>query len=222
MTWEEVFKIVSSMLFSLGGGGAIVWGLSSYLGKIWAGRILQYEQSQLDKLKKDYENELDKLKKEHEVKFSKLHSEKAEAIKEIAQKLDQLGDSWHSILKDIQDHPGEPCREEKINELVIIHNEYRQLYKKNKIFFKPETAQLMHDIAIASRDTKAEVDAEDSIQRDIIIMEKIDDEGVRKVLDNLKNQKKEFQKSAKKRSEEDFSRLIKELETTFRQLLGVQ
>src|SRR5688572_2273001 len=36
MSWEDALRIVLLALGSLGGGGAIVLGLSGYLGKLWA------------------------------------------------------------------------------------------------------------------------------------------------------------------------------------------
>jgi hypothetical protein len=40
----EPFEIAQAVLLSLGGGGAIVFGLSSFLGKVWAQKILQSEK----------------------------------------------------------------------------------------------------------------------------------------------------------------------------------
>lgn len=88
MSWEDGFKFSIAILTSLGGGSAIVFLFSSWLGKAWATRILDKER-----------HELEKLRKEHEIRFSKLHVERAEAIKAIAQRLQALDDSLHSILK---------------------------------------------------------------------------------------------------------------------------
>lgn len=40
MNWEDVFKLLTAALLSVGGGGAIVIAVSSWLGKRWAERIL--------------------------------------------------------------------------------------------------------------------------------------------------------------------------------------
>lgn len=47
MSWEEILKLVGAAIFSLGGGGILVFALSSWLGKVWAGRILANETHQL-------------------------------------------------------------------------------------------------------------------------------------------------------------------------------
>jgi hypothetical protein len=44
MNISDLAKIVVSVLVSLGGGGAIVVGLSSWLGKIWAERLMERER----------------------------------------------------------------------------------------------------------------------------------------------------------------------------------
>ena len=44
MTFKDVLEIAAAVLLSLGGGGAIVLGLSSWLGKLWADRIMQKDR----------------------------------------------------------------------------------------------------------------------------------------------------------------------------------
>jgi hypothetical protein len=48
MSWLEAAKIGSVVLTSLGGGAAIVIALSSWLGKVWATRLMQNEQAKHD------------------------------------------------------------------------------------------------------------------------------------------------------------------------------
>jgi hypothetical protein len=45
---QQIFSILGAVLLSIAGGGAIVIALSSWLGKIWATRILTKESHQLD------------------------------------------------------------------------------------------------------------------------------------------------------------------------------
>jgi hypothetical protein len=45
MTFEELLSIVGAVLLSLGGGAAIVLGLSKYLGGIIAARILERKKA---------------------------------------------------------------------------------------------------------------------------------------------------------------------------------
>lgn len=46
MSLEETVQIASALLVALGSGGAIVAGLSGWLGKIWADRLMSKESAQ--------------------------------------------------------------------------------------------------------------------------------------------------------------------------------
>lgn len=41
---KEVFEVAFAIIISMGGGGAIIFALSSWLGKIWAQRIINKEE----------------------------------------------------------------------------------------------------------------------------------------------------------------------------------
>lgn len=62
MSWDEVFKFTSAIFASVGGAAAIIFGLSSWLGKVWAGRILE-----ADKVK--YQSEFEVIKRYSEKQF---------------------------------------------------------------------------------------------------------------------------------------------------------
>jgi len=48
MATDDILKIVALILASFGGGAVVVVGLASWLGNLWAGRILQTERGRLD------------------------------------------------------------------------------------------------------------------------------------------------------------------------------
>ncbi|MFM5499756.1 MULTISPECIES: hypothetical protein [Aeromonas] len=58
---EEAYYLAQAILISLGGGAAIVLGASSFLGKVWAQRILQQEQSRMALEIEEYKNKLSEL-----------------------------------------------------------------------------------------------------------------------------------------------------------------
>jgi hypothetical protein len=60
MEWEVVLKFVTATIAAVGAGGAIVFALSSWLGKVWANRILANEKHILG-------TELEKTKRELDV-----------------------------------------------------------------------------------------------------------------------------------------------------------
>jgi len=62
MEWETVFKFVTASVASIGVGGAVVFALSSWLGKVWASRILATEEHNLKSLLEKTKRELDVFK----------------------------------------------------------------------------------------------------------------------------------------------------------------
>ena len=74
MIWDDAFKIVVAMITSVGAGGAIVFALSTWLGKIWAQRILASENHQLTSALEKTKSELEVIK-ETTLRFQndKLH-----------------------------------------------------------------------------------------------------------------------------------------------------
>lgn len=58
----EAFEIAQAVLLALGGGGAIVLVLSSWIGKIWAERILANEKHTYDKQLDQFKTEIQFIK----------------------------------------------------------------------------------------------------------------------------------------------------------------
>lgn len=91
----EILKLVGAVLFSLGGGGAIVFALSSWLGKVWASRILENE-------KKGHQLEIEKYKSELVLELNKINSlnEKAVHITKIQydKEFEIYQDIWEKLF----------------------------------------------------------------------------------------------------------------------------
>ncbi len=49
MQLTELFEISAAVLASLGGGGVIVLAFSSWLGKVWAARLMEKEKARYQK-----------------------------------------------------------------------------------------------------------------------------------------------------------------------------
>ncbi|MDW5419270.1 hypothetical protein R6242_22105 [Iodobacter sp. CM08] len=67
MSWEDTFKIFLSALTAMGGASIIIFAMSSWLGKVWASRILER-----DRLK--YTTVLEDLKTQNQISIDKLNS----------------------------------------------------------------------------------------------------------------------------------------------------
>jgi hypothetical protein len=59
-SWTDAFRVAAAIIASLGGGGAIVLGLSSYLGKVWADRALEKEKHKYAEILQTTRSDLDR------------------------------------------------------------------------------------------------------------------------------------------------------------------
>ncbi|EHH0751598.1 hypothetical protein [Vibrio vulnificus] len=80
MNFEDALNIVSAALVSIGGGSILILGLSSFLGKVWAQRILGAERAKYELELEKYRDELSKLSFEHQFKFQRLHERRVDVI----------------------------------------------------------------------------------------------------------------------------------------------
>ena len=72
ISWTEVLKIVAGVIAALGGGGAIVAGLSSWLGKVWADRLMAKETA---KFREDLERLTKQLERKNYVSKVRFDAE---------------------------------------------------------------------------------------------------------------------------------------------------
>lgn len=83
MSWDDVFKFVGASIFSVLPAGAVIIALATWLGKVWAERILARETNELKRQLSEAQNKLDiSLKQaERELDFlkdsrTKIHDDK--------------------------------------------------------------------------------------------------------------------------------------------------
>jgi len=135
----EPWNTALAVIASLGGGGLIVLSLSSWLGKIWASRILVKEQ-----------NNLEMIKMERQIIFSKLHEEQALAIKKLYSELLKIENACSLIVHFFEDDmKGSQRAKELLNKQLFEHgksNYFRMFYKENEIFFPESLCLLINEI----------------------------------------------------------------------------
>ena len=71
MSWTEIFEIGGAILISLGGASAVLFGFSSWLGKIWAERILTNEKAKYAEELEAFKNRLSLEAESHKIKLKK-------------------------------------------------------------------------------------------------------------------------------------------------------
>lgn len=211
MTVEQVVTISTSILAGLGGGALIIWGLSSWLGKVWANRILEKDKLRYNRELEVVKTELGRASQEYLIKFSSLHVERDHIIRDLYKKLMNAQRMMHSILKPFQS-AGEPSLEDKIKDLVKSFNEFYQFYLEYRIYFPPRICKQIEDFAFRLRDAHIGITIYPVDLQDIQY----------KVSPELLKERREFWEKARDIFDTQAEILFRSIETEFRHLLGVE
>ena len=106
MTMDDIFKVAAAIIASLGGAALLLAAFSSWLGGIWAKRMLQNERAEHSKILESLKNELDLLKqKELTRHFDKLaiYKDIVHVVSEILRELEAVATSKkESISPDVE------------------------------------------------------------------------------------------------------------------------
>lgn len=90
MTVANAFEIALAIIVSIGGASLVIIGLSGWLGKIWANRLMQADIAKHNKDLEEHKATLARIESEHGIRFSKLHARQAEVISQIYANLYEL------------------------------------------------------------------------------------------------------------------------------------
>jgi len=94
MNTKEVWDVALAVIYALGGGGLIVGGLSSFLGKLWANRALDKQRQEYAQLNIAFTQQLDLVTRRVQVELDAIgHLHKLRTESEF-QKISEL---WKSI-----------------------------------------------------------------------------------------------------------------------------
>jgi len=96
LTLKDVLEIGAAVITGLGGGGAIVFGLSGHLGKVWADRALEKQKQDYAQLNITFNHQLDLATRRIQVELDALgHLHKLRTEVEF-QKIAEL---WKSLVR---------------------------------------------------------------------------------------------------------------------------
>ncbi|WP_029655001.1 hypothetical protein [Marinobacter daepoensis] len=116
MTWANTFQVVAAALGAVGGAAVIILGLSSWLGKVWANRILEQDRFK-------YSQELELLKSANQDLHSSLLLTNAtyfESKKAFAERRVQaIAEVWKSFIEFREKTPSEIIWLD-----ILVHQEY--------------------------------------------------------------------------------------------------
>jgi hypothetical protein len=106
MNIKEVWEVAAAVIASLGGGGAIVFALSGYLGKVWADRGLAKQKQEYAQLNIAFNHQLELATRRLQIELDaqglmqKLRIEaEFEKTKELWRRIVVLRDAFRSIPK---------------------------------------------------------------------------------------------------------------------------
>ncbi len=143
------------LLASLGGAGAIVIGLSRWLGRLWSKRIIQLEKSKLDeeleRTKAILQSDIEKTKAELSIQVNilqqRFNSINQERMSAIVSNYQLLANAWLECRWAIQ--PDEIGREkppvkERLDKAANALDEYFADFERKKIFLSEGTQESVY------------------------------------------------------------------------------
>jgi hypothetical protein len=69
---KQILQTAGAIIASVGCAGFIIWSISSYLGKLWADRLLQKKAQEFDKELETYKTELSLVTEKYKIEAEKL------------------------------------------------------------------------------------------------------------------------------------------------------
>jgi hypothetical protein len=141
MNIDEIFKISAAVIASIGGSALILAAFSSWLGSVWAKRMLQNERAKHSETLESIKKELDLLKqKELTRHFDKLaiYKDVVHLISEILRELEAVSTSKHSSINSDVEHSFSLCRNKAYGYISLVSTqEVMDKYNDMIDFFIP-------------------------------------------------------------------------------------
>jgi hypothetical protein len=158
-SWTDAFRVAAAIIASLGGGGALVLGLSNYLGKIWADRalekekhkyaeILQTTKSDLDRATNRYQVELDSLTLVHKLRTTEEFSHLGQLWRHMAILQDALRAAAGLGIRLV---PADAT--ERTKYMDTLRSEYEKALSETRKFFLEEKLFIPKEIAAGAEST---------------------------------------------------------------------
>lgn len=196
MDWDSLFKYLTGIA-----------GVSVAIAFVGKKAVEAFLSSRIEK----YKSNLERITTEHSIRFQQLHTERAQVIKEMYQKLVDLDLALDATLKAFH-HISEPSLEEKITAVSKAHNDLYYFYLPKKIFFEKSLCSLLDGI----------VDSSKSVFIDITTFP-VDPTSIEYKYDRgLLMERHEYWEKARKIHEIEIKELKEKLEDEFRNILGIK
>jgi hypothetical protein len=124
MSWYDILKIIIAIFGSIGGAGAIILGLSGWLGKVWADRFLEQEKAKYQKEIEQYKNQLEELK--------------TNSLRYSGKQFDLYNQLWKSLcdLEDIADMLWEKAQTHNLEQFLSNLIKVKKEIKESRLFLE--------------------------------------------------------------------------------------
>jgi len=131
-------EMILTIIGSIGGSAALFYGLSNWLGKVWAGRILEKDKNR-------YREEIELLKKQYEVHFDGL---KAVLLRYSENQFDIYRELWGSLceLKLTTDDLWIRATPDSVSKFSDQLNKSRFWLEKSSLFIEDEHYQKLKGV----------------------------------------------------------------------------
>ncbi len=211
--WEELLPLIRDLGALLIGAGLIGY-IARHAITTYFNKQEQDFQGEIDKEVQRFQNELNKelqrvqteLEKE-QIVYSGLVETRAEIVSEFYAEMNEFDEDMRDMVNPLIQKGDEP-RQEKIERAAESAEEFRRFYRKNKIYFPSDVCETMEKLLEEYRDMFHQF----SILR---LHEEDSPVDVEKRLDK-------WLENWKALTEDDIPELRGELESHFRDLLGVE
>lgn len=155
MTATEVLEVAAVVVVALGGGGAIVASISSWLGKLWAERLLQRERTSNERL-------LESHKRELELSFNarnRVSEAEFEIYRQLWSEVTQLTRMGMGIRSGLeQSKLSEEEHVQRYREFQKVLGQFETSYQSHRPFYAPAVYEAIGALARSvSRENKLAV-----------------------------------------------------------------
>lgn len=138
MDFTSAMNLFGAVVVSLGGSTAIVFGLSSWIGKIWANRLMEKDKlkytKEIETLKNELQTKITQMEHFHQISqetYQKLFTKKIEIYESlINEKIEYLKTTHEDEMFELHDYPE-----------VVYYNFFvkiRNILDKNRMYISNE------------------------------------------------------------------------------------
>ncbi|EMK6940327.1 hypothetical protein V9J84_003479 [Vibrio cholerae] len=135
MAWEDVFKLITGVLLSVGSAGAIITFVGKHFAQHIAAKALEKERAKYARVLAKYQSELSAISYEHQIRFAQLHKERAEVL---ANTYVHMRETFNR-LSDLALERPEPS-EKNIKRVQESLDKLNSYFPYKRIYIKYETA----------------------------------------------------------------------------------